>query len=369
MILAFADDFSGAAEVAGVAHRYGLQAIVTTCSEIPENCEFVAFDMATRSMTEDQASAKALVCGKLAAHLSPTLLYKKTDSVLRGHLAIELSAMLSSTGRSLGLLVPANPARNRTISNGVYRIEDIPLIDTEFARDPVFPIHSSQVKDLVLGAESLAIGASLPKSGLVVGDAVTERDLEHWAERTNDAILPAGASPFLAALLRARGEHVLGQVEPNDLCERRILLVCGSQSDNSRHITKSLRKAGAPVFETSDDSIDEFAKRIADSIAMHPVTVLRHPREASDSPEELTSQITAIVNRVLELHTGMPPHLCLEGGETAASVLQRLGEKRFQVTHEGEPGVVTLASDRQLLATVKPGSYRWPAKLLGFESS
>ena len=131
----------------------------------------------------DDAEAKAKGFGKLAATLSPALLYKKTDSVLRGHLAVELSAMLSATGRSTGLLIPANPARNRTISEGEYRIDDIPLVETEFARDPAFPICSSQVTDLVVGAKSLAIGAPLSGSGLVVGDTETEGDLEHWAER------------------------------------------------------------------------------------------------------------------------------------------------------------------------------------------
>ena len=59
MILAFADDFSGAAEVAGVAHRHGLQATVTTSREIEGNGEFVAVDMATRAMSEPQARATA----------------------------------------------------------------------------------------------------------------------------------------------------------------------------------------------------------------------------------------------------------------------------------------------------------------------
>ena len=159
--------------------------------------------------------------------------------------------------------------------------------------------------------------------------------------------------------------QVVAQTEPNDLCDRKIFLVCGSQSNNARQITESLREAGASVFETMTDSVEKSAKHIAASLAQHSVTVLRHPREANDSPEELTERIAAITSKVLSLHPKSPPHLCLEGGETAAAVLQRLGEKKFQVNHEWEPGVVTLTSERQLLATVKPGSYPWPAKLLG----
>jgi uncharacterized protein YgbK (DUF1537 family) len=130
-----------------------------------------------------------------------------------------------------------------------------------------------------------------------------------------------------------------------------------------------LSEAGAPVFETTNGSVDEIAKRIAGAVARHSVTVLRHPRETNDSPEELTERMAAITSSILSSCPNGTPHLCLEGGETAAAVLQRLGEKKFQVNHEWEPGVVTLTSERQLLATVKPGSYTWPAKLLGFECS
>ncbi|MGE4551044.1 MAG: nucleotide-binding domain containing protein, partial [Opitutales bacterium] len=246
-----------------------------------------------------------------------------------------------------------------------YHIEDVQLAKTEFARDPSFPIQSSQVTDLVVGAESLSIGAALPDSGLVIGDTATEEDLDHWAKRTNEGILPAGAAPFLAALLRNQGMQMVAQTEPNDLYERKILLVCGSQSDNARHAAESLSEAGAPVFETTNGSVEESAKRIANTLAQHSVTVLRHPREANDSPVELTARIAVITSKVLSLCSQSQPHLCLEGGETAAAVLKQLGEESFTVRHEWEPGVVTLTSERQLLATVKPGSYPWPAKLLG----
>ena len=364
MILALADDFSGAAEVAGVAHRHGLKAMVTTKPPIGSEVDFVAVDMATRSLSTFEASKKARAWGKIAAELAPSLLYKKTDSVLRGHLAEELLAMLDSTGRSLGLLIPANPARKRTIANGEYRIDDVPLFETEFARDPGFPIHSSQVTDLVVGAESLSTGAPLPDSGLAIGDTSSVEDLYHWAERTNDAIFPAGASPFLAALLRTQGMQVVDQTEPSDLGTRNILLVCGSQSDNARQMTETLRVAGAHVFGTMTDSIEDSVKRIGESIAQRPVTLLRHPFSSENSPEELTERIASITSSVLSLCSQSQPHLCLEGGETAAAVLKQLGEQSFTVIHEWEPGVVTLGSESQLLATVKPGSYAWPEQLI-----
>ncbi|MBG29345.1 MAG: hypothetical protein CMI31_05005 [Opitutae bacterium] len=365
MILAFADDFSGAAEVAGVAYRHGLETGIASGFEIPECRDFVAMDMATRSMTELEAEATVREYGKLAAKLSTTLLYKKTDSVLRGHLKVELSAMLTATGRETCLLIPANPARNRTIVKGIYRIKDTPLVETEFARDPTFPISSSFVTELVRGATSLSLDCSLPKSGLFIGDAVVEGDLDHWAEKATPDTLPAGASPFLGALLRAQGKQTLVRKEPKDMRQRKIFLVCGTQSDSARKLTESLRAYGRPVFETSDFSMEKLPRLIAQSLNQHQVTVLRHPLESNDSPKELTKTIASLTQKVLELHEGTSPHICLEGGETAAATLELLGERRFVVLHEWDPGVVTLVSKSDFRVTVKPGSYTWPDKVLG----
>jgi uncharacterized protein YgbK (DUF1537 family) len=363
MILALADDFSGAAEVAGVAFRHGLNTRVATGPERPSNVEFLAIDMATRSLPSTMAREKALDWGKFVAEAKPSLFYKKTDSVLRGHIAVELFAMLVSMGRRLGLLVPANPARGRIISNGEYRIDNVPLGDTEFARDPSFPIQSSQVTNLVSGAESLAIDGSLSGTGLVIGDAETEQDLDRWAEKMPPHTIPAGASPFLAALMRKQGLSASAQATPSHLIGQTMLLVCGSQSDNARKLIASLKEKGAPIFDTTSAPEDVSAQEIAKALEKYPITVLRHSPETSHSSQELTAKIASITMETLRLHP--TPHLCLEGGETAAAVLTKLNEKSFGVHHEWEPGVVSLVSDSQLTTTVKPGSYRWPPQLLG----
>ena len=56
--------------------------------------------------------------------------------------------------------------------------------------------------------------------------------------------------------------------------------------------------------------------------------------------------------------------LLLEGGATAEAVLGRLGWQAFWVAGECGPGVVHLnvAGREDLLVTVKPGSYPWPAE-------
>jgi uncharacterized protein YgbK (DUF1537 family) len=55
----------------------------------------------------------------------------------------------------------------------------------------------------------------------------------------------------------------------------------------------------------------------------------------------------------------------VEGGATAAALVDRMGWKRISVVGELAPGVATLGIEdhSSLELTIKPGSYVWPAAL------
>ena len=63
-----------------------------------------------------------------------------------------------------------------------------------------------------------------------------------------------------------------------------------------------------------------------------------------------------------------PGELLVEGGATAAAILQRLHLQAFTPVEELAPGVIRMqvAGNRQLCLTLKPGSYDWPAALWPF---
>ena len=64
----------------------------------------------------------------------PELIYKKTDSTLRGNIAAELRALadLFPTWR-IGY-APAYPALGRTVKNGVLYVDDVPVSETAVRR-------------------------------------------------------------------------------------------------------------------------------------------------------------------------------------------------------------------------------------------
>jgi hypothetical protein len=84
------------------------------------------------------------------------------------------------------------------------------------------------------------------------------------------------------------------------------------------------------------------------------------PSSAPIAPRTLVTRFARLVVAILQrFHVEC---LCLEGGATAAAVLQHEAASRFCVTHTYGPGIVELtvpgrADPRRI---VKPGSYPWP---------
>ena len=108
--------------------------------------DLVVLDTNTRSLREDEATKKIFDTGTaLKKWNKPFYLFKKIDSVMRGHLIPELNALQDCFNFNRILLMPANPGRGRKIIDGEYLINGVRLHETVFASDPDFPVVSSTV--------------------------------------------------------------------------------------------------------------------------------------------------------------------------------------------------------------------------------
>ena len=200
-MLIIADDITGAAEIAGIAWRKGLKVrLMVYQPNMPTTPlsswrgaggEVLILATDTRSGTEEEAvktieevatclysgvqecrsagvqtlpsstsnsSTRQLVNLSTDASNSSTcqlvnsstdIIFKKTDSVLRGHVAAELEALMRLTGKSNTLLIPQNPSKGRIVKDGIYYINGTPLDQTSFAYDPEFPAKTSLVNKLI----------------------------------------------------------------------------------------------------------------------------------------------------------------------------------------------------------------------------
>src|SRR5687767_4984989 len=109
MLVVLADDFSGAAEIGGIAHRYGLRVEIQLSLDVNSSADVIVLDTDTRVLSESDAIRKISDIGASMKTLRGSLrLFKKVDSVMRGHLVSEVNALLNAFQFRRVLMLPAN---------------------------------------------------------------------------------------------------------------------------------------------------------------------------------------------------------------------------------------------------------------------
>ena len=90
--------------------------------------------------------------------------YKKIDSTLRGHIALETLTMLNILECDAAIIIPAFPQEGRITVGGYHLAKGVPIGKTEIAIDPLSPITESHVPSLFkaqLGEELSSIVATI----------------------------------------------------------------------------------------------------------------------------------------------------------------------------------------------------------------
>lgn len=397
MIVLLADDLTGAAEVAGVCLRYGLKTAFGI-NEVPDvvvkaqaasgyEGGINAYDACV--VATDSRSLPAVDAARLHRNLAvavrelkPTLLFKKTDSVLRGHVLDELMVLTEVFITGKVLLQPANPAIGRCIQNGRYEVGGKPLNETSFADDPDFPALTDKVVQLLEGRRQL--GANLPirigslavdKPGVHVPDCATVEELKTGLMPGCPDGLLAGSAAFLSACLEVCLRlHVQQVAFKQDPMKGRYLLVCGSRHAQSQTFVEEAKRRGTAVSEFPDDflretintdALNDWADSLADFWNRTGQMILSLSTKAVTFPNSagvLTRRLAAVLGRLLE--QCRVDELVVVGGATAWAILSYQRWHLITPVEELAPGVVRLHIDgTPLYLTLKPGSYLWPEDL------
>jgi uncharacterized protein YgbK (DUF1537 family) len=415
MIAVIADDLTGAAELGGIGLRHRLMTAVTTTvkpltgTPSVEMNPLVGVDLLviaadTRSMGEVAAMHEMERIMRELKLLQPEWIYKKVDSVLRGHVVAELNAQLKVLDWERALLVPANPLLGRTIVDGHYYLKGLPVDQSSFSEDPEFPIRDSAIREMLHASVAIRnVSQELPATGIVVGEVRHQADLQAWAGRIAQksdrlaqrsgriaqGMLLAGASGFFSAILdtlNVNGSHV---VQPRPFGQP-ALFVSGTSFGSNRDLVREWYAAGGPVSympaggdpapddSASDDSAPDhrWCGEVIAMLASRGKAVMAIDATApGTSASSLRVRMAAAVRQVLD--QVKVAELIIEGGATAYAILQQAGLDLFYPEEELAPGVIRMraagtsrppAASRvpgpsDLYITVKPGSYRWPESI------
>jgi uncharacterized protein YgbK (DUF1537 family) len=366
MIAVIADDLTGAAELGGIGLRHGLKTEIRTSlassaasrpGEVRADLLIIAAD--SRSKPQPAAIEEMTTITRALKLLKPAWIYKKTDSVLRGHVIAELNVHLDVLGLAGALLIPANPHLGRTIRDGHYYLHDKPIHHSAFSVDPEFPIHSSDVRDMLLTREQPVQvrkpREELPVRGVVVGEVHDAADLGSWAGRLPPQTLPAGAAGFFSALLDVRVPAKPATAEATAHLGSPRLFISGTTFDRSRDAIKHIAHY---LPEHPDEA---WYEEIASLLRTQKKAIIAiDPDWHGHKAHELRALMAEAVRHILKKTT--PKELIIEGGATAYAILQATAWHTFIPVQELAPGLVRMrvAEAPDLFVTVKPGSYPWP---------
>jgi uncharacterized protein YgbK (DUF1537 family) len=318
-VLAIADDLTGALEAGAKFAGSGIPSLVTIHT-VQDSCHLVAVvDTESRHLPPGEAAAAVAH----AASLPARILYKKTDSTLRGNIGAELRALLAMRPEAHIVYIPAYPALGRTVREGRLSIEGVPVHESAFARDALNPIADSSIARL--------LGERLP---CTIHDGETDGDVRRATAEALDRAGPtilAGPASVAAAL--AEVLEVPRQPVPPWPRVARCLIVNGS-----RH----------------EASVRQIAYAAADGLARWEIFGMAIPAGLTP-PEAADARGHAAARR---MESGAFDALMVFGGDTAFAILKALGNPPLEPVGEVVTGVpVSRVVGRNLTWIAKAGGF------------
>lgn len=396
-----ADDLTGALDVAApfaapkVSVRVLLEGGTTAVAKAAvENDDVLSVCVETRHL--DAGAAKDAVRAAFDRFGDgASILFKKTDSALRGNIGAELEALLEASAARMVHFIPAFPAMGRTTNAGIHFIDGVPVAESAFGDDPLNPVACSRVADVIAATSMVPVlevsaGAPLPAdfSGIAVYDATTQGEVDARVReilQTPGPLALAGCAGLARSLAVAQGIQATHGVAG---CAGDLLVMCGSGNPASRAQCAAARAVApslkvpveamidsewidgsrACAFERELQNALDAARPLAlvDASSPVPATVaaeLAMPDE--DLRARISSQLGALFARLI---CGLRPSAALiVGGDALLACLRVLGVAELVPFAEPAPGVVAAfvhVGGRKMVLASKSGGFGAPELFL-----
>lgn len=299
------DDRTGALEIAGTVANTRFS---VPCGPHADDDTCCVVDVATRHLEPPAAQRQAAAAHARDAHFR----CHKIDSGLRGNWPFEVRGLLRLGHRVA--VVPSFPDAGRRCLNGVVYVDDVPVLESPFGKDPLTAPRSSRPME-ILESTGCADG------DVVVWDANDNAELEAAAQRCRDegrAIVgPSGAVAAYAAT-------VFPDLAPREVpILPPILVLCGSLNAMSR---EQIARLGVPVFTLSDE-LQLPEARAAQGVITVVATPVPADAISTREAERMAMAMAGCAHRALERGYGGGTFFVL-GGDTAAAIV---GDETLEV--------------------------------------
>ena len=386
-LLIIADDFTGALDTGVQFAASGANTRVVTSADydfrhLDPEVQVLVMDAETRHLSSREAYDTVYNITKRAAAQKIPYLYKKTDSALRGNIGSELTAMLEAVGGETLSFLPAFPKMKRWTKEGIHYIDDVPVSESVFGKDPFEPVTCSYIPQIIGNQSKVAVSVKAanhqnvvekesdednqeePK--ILVWDAKTDEELETLGEylfETDQMHLTAGCAGFATVLPGLLG--LKGDRNPDTKLSSNLLVICGSVNPITTAQLDYAEKHGfLRIRLKPEERLDrdfwasskgqEKLFQWKELMALHSCVIL----DSNDLPgsedtkdyaiahglslDEIRTRIAASYGHILKvlLEGGLDSTLMITGGDTLLGCMEQLGVKEMEPVCELAPGTV-----------------------------
>jgi len=402
-----ADDLTGAADVAGILARSGVQTSLLVGPPLPGRplpaADAVVVGLRIRTAQVPQAVRLASLAAAVLLNARPGVLAWKIcstfDSTPEGNIGPVADALLGLSGLPIAVVCPAFPENGRTVEDGRLLVHGVPLDESSMRDHPLTPMRDADLVRLLApqvaeparvgrlptmnGADGLpAIAAAIDVAvgagvRYAIADAVTAEDVDALGEAVVGRALPvmaSGLAPGLVAGLRSRG-LLPPPVEPTpvDPLDSPALLVAGSCSVATRGQVSTFA-THHPVVRLDPTAPDPAATAISGARALYASGERAVLVSSSDDPagvERARAALGDAAGARIEGWLGEVAatlardgirRVIVAGGETSGVVLEALGVGELRLGPELTPGVPVLERihDPRMLLVAKSGNFGGP---------
>lgn len=247
-MLIIADDFTGALDTGVQLAACGIQTKVTTdlhadLKKLLALVQVVVMDTETRHLTPEEAWSVVSGVARNAAAARIDIIYKKTDSALRGNTGAEFGAVLDAFPNDTIYFAPAYPKVNRITKGGIQYTDGVPISESDFGRDPVNPVTESFIPKILQSAcpditcmvATPGAKVQAPAGGVIAYDAETNEDLQTIAIDIFSHGTPrllAGCAGLASCLSSYLGAPE--QTKQNLPKKEKLIVLCGSVNNITR---------------------------------------------------------------------------------------------------------------------------------------
>ena len=365
-----ADDLTGANDTGVQLLNHHLAATVGIAEQeehvrIDPSASALVLDTESRNISAPEASVRIKdVSAALAPFAGSSVFYKKVDSTMRGNLAAEVKTLAESLHLRTIIFTPAFPQNGRVVRDGVLYVDGAPVAETAFARDPIKPVTSSRLADVMAALAPMPLVAAGPATppeafttpGCFCCDAASYEDLLTLVRnvlgvRAAHEVLWVGSAGLAGALLEANGEKreplpaphrtpvnapallLVGSVHPKNRIQARVLIDSGEAEPLYLDMTALEANPASELIRLESEAL----KRLKNGANLLLLTSYSEADIRHDTSLAIAYTVGNLVRNLLAAVTVRG--LFMTGGETAVHVLRALDCHSARLIREVELGV------------------------------